>query len=311
MGIKSSRKETEWQQSFQQKARWVQATADTGNVKVTVAGPYSRISIFGRPVKLPGRALDHPVIPAPHESSGRRPAANKSVGEKPRSAQENRRRNLKRQGAAIMHLINQNFDPRTAQFVTLTTKNNSMLFSEIKAECQKLFKRLRKTVRGIKYLAVPERGDNEGWHVHLIIDRELPLTKQVAAAFKKNGVVRSSKACWEVQWRIGFVHQKKIDGGGNLGASIAKYMSKNAGNPDLIGHHSVWRSDNLEPPAELSGQAAVRYVRQLAKGDAIPINAYSCSGIDFIDTLDVFDFCHDRKAALFDKAWWKHKQMVA
>lgn len=311
MGIKSSRKETEWQQSFQQKARWVQATADTGNVKIIVAGPYSRISIFGRPVKLPGRALGHLAIPAPHESSGRRPAANKSVGVKPRSAQENRRRNLKRQGATIMHLINQNFDPRKAQFVTLTTKNNAMLFSEIKAECQKLFKRLRKTVRGIKYLAVPERGDNEGWHVHLIIDRELPLTKQVAAAFKKNGVVRSSKACWEVQWRIGFVHQKKIDGGGNLGASIAKYMSKNAVNPDLVGHHSVWRSDNLEVPTELTGQAAVRFVQQLAKSNDTPINAYSCSGIDFIDTLDVFDFCHDRKAALFDKAWWKHKQMVA
>ena len=90
--------------------------------------------------------------------------------------------------------------------------------------------------------------------MHLLLDRELPLARSVAQSYIDSGVIRSAFGSWESLWKLGLFHQKRLNQGGNLGASIAAYMMKNAGDPDLVGHHTVLKSDNLEPPTEIIGQ---------------------------------------------------------
>lgn len=204
-------------------------------------------------------------------------------------------------------LINANFDPRIAAFVTVTFENPESDFEVAKIEFQKLFRRLNKNVKGVKYLAVPEQHENGGWHVHLLLDRELPLTTDAAAKFVKAGTIKGKGGSWQRLWKLGQVHQKTLDGGGNMGASLAVYLQKNSDNITLAGHHGIWRSDNLQQPRELTGQDAVDRARQLADSTEHPIYSFTIQDIDYIGTLDVFEFCHDPQAALLNKAWWRMK----
>ena len=318
--------EIKWQRSFQQKVNWVTVTNTKANVKVIVAGAYSIVKFYGRSVLLPGSVASSSVSRPGRMGPDTEVAEDKVMpgsqlalddyreprGLKPRTAPQNRYRHVKRNLGQMMLLINHNFDPHTARFVTLTFRQKATTYVFVKQECQKFFKRLRKNVPGIQYLAMPDRHEDGSWHVHLIIDRELPMTKELAAPFINAGVIRGKKGSWEGLWTLGQTNQQDLDKGGNLGNAVSRYMMKNAGDKELAGSHTFWRSDNLKQPVKLEGQEAARFVRELADANELPVYSYACENVnEYVGSMNVFEFCHDRKATLHDKAWWWIRQTAA
>ncbi len=325
----SANRQQQLKQEFQQKAAYAFANERRSNVKAFIAGPYAVVKVFGKSVSLPGvsptasalyAATRHqePSCSSDTEelsaSSTKKRAA--SVGAHassslPRTHEENRRRHVKRKQAELQLLIHQNFLPGESVFVTLTFRECQPEIGVVIHECQNLFKRVKSHVPDVKFIAIPERHENGSWHVHLILDRELPRTKTVAKAYIDSGVIRSAFGSWEKLWKLGLVHQKRLDQGGNLGASIAKYITKNAGDPDLAGHHTAWRSDNLEPPTEIIGQDAVDLMHSFVSSDLAPSYGYHCESCGFIETMDVFEFCLDPAAAMLNRAWWRINSAAA
>jgi hypothetical protein len=315
----STNKQQQWKQDFQQRAAYAFATNKRSNVKAFIAGPYVVVKLFGKSVALPGIS---PTVSSSQRGRSRQEAPwhtemEESLGgsgssffskgassSAPRTPEENRRRNIKRKQTDLQLLIHQNFSPSTAVFATLTFGQSCRDIRKVIRECQKLFKRIRRHIPGVKYVAIPERHDNGGWHVHLVLDRELPLTRSLAQSYIDSGSITSKSGSWENLWAIGFVHQKRLDQGGNLGASIAAYVMKNATDKDLARHHTVWKSDNLEQPTEICGQDAVDLLHSFVSGDLAPSYGYHCEKCRFVQTMDVYEFCLDPQAALLNKAWW-------
>ena len=329
MSRPSASKQQQWKQEFQQKAAYAFANDRRSNVKAFIAGPYVVLKFYGKSVPLPGvsSSASSMHVTASHQEtsceSGTEESLCASPKERssfagahasstiPRTPEENRRRNVKRKQADLQLLINQNFLPSTAVFATITFQQQQRDIAVVIRECQKLFKRLRRHVPDVRYVGVPERHENGGWHVHLIIDRELPLTRAVAQAYIDSGSIRSVFGCWEKLWKFGIVHQKRLDQGGNLGASISVYVTKNATAEDLAGRHTISRSDNLEPPTEIIGQDAVNLLHSFVSSDLSPSYGYHCEHCGFIETMDVFEFCSDPAAAMLNKAWWRINSAAA
>ena len=321
MAKQPSTKEQSWLASFRQQAKWAHVTDTKSTVKIIEAGPYCEVKFYGRPVLLPtnrptaiesSNSVGSPdnadrSEAASASSNGRTGQQNRRSGSdsSPRTPEQNHYRHVKRSQARLKLLVNANFDPRTAVFVTLSFKVKQFRLADVKRLWGKLAKRLRKNVDGVKYLALPEMHEDGSWHIHVVLDRQLPLNPQAMAPYVAAGKIKGKGGTWESLWKLGQVHCKKLDAGGNLGASIAAYLLKNAHVPDLARCHGVWRSDNLAPPVELTGQAALARLRELESSALWPVHSYSVSDIDFIGSLSVYEFCTDPKAALLYKAWWK------
>ena len=319
MSRPSTNKKQEWKRDFQRRSEYAFANNYRSNVKIFIAGPYVIVKIFGKSVSLPG------VSPTAYslQRGARRQGASEEAGASgysfsstgasspaPRTPEENRRRNTKRKQTELQLLIHQNFSPHTAAFATLTFGQSCWDICCVIRECQKLFKRIRRHVPDVKYIAVPERHAKGGWHVHLLLDRELPLTRSVAQPYIESGGITSKSGSWENLWKLGFVHQKRLDAGGNLGASISAYVMKNAVDADLARHHTVWKSDNLKPPTEICGRDAVELMHSFINSDLTPIYGYHCENCGFIETMDVYEFCLDTQAALLNKAWGKIREVA-
>ena len=329
MSRPSTSKQQQWKQEFQQKAAYAFANDRRSNVKAFIAGPYVVIKVFGKSVPLPGvsSSASSMHVTASHQEtsceSGTEESLCASPKERssfagahasstiPRTPEENRRRNVKRKQADLQLLIHQNFLPCSAVFATITFRQQQRDIGVVIRECQKLFQRLRRHVPAVKYIAVPERHENGCLHVHLLLDRELPLSKVVAQPYLDSGSIQSASGSWEKLWKLGNIHQKRLDQGGNLGASISVYVTKNATAEDLAGRHTIWRSDNLEPPTEIIGQDAVNLLHSFVSSDLSPSYGYHCEHCGFIETMDVFEFCSDPAAAMLNKAWWRINSAAA
>ena len=328
MSRPSANKQQQWKQEFQQKAACAFANDRRSNVKAFSAGFYVVIKVFGKSVPLPGVASASSIsATACHQATSYESEAEESPcsssrerfssfgapasSTQRRTPEENRRRNVKRKQAELQLLIHQNFSPCTAVFATITFQQRQLDISVVIRECQKLFKRLRRHVPNVRYIAVPERHENGAWHVHLLLDRELPLTKAVAQPYIDSGSIQSASGSWEKLWKLGIVHQKRLDQGGNLGASIAAYVTKNSIDEALAGHHTAWKSDNLEPPVEIIGQDAVDLLHSFAVSDLAPSYGYHCENCGFVEIMDVYEFCLDPAAAMLNKAWWRLNSVAA
>ena len=313
-------KQQQWKQDFQHKAAYAFATNNRSNVKAFIAGPYVVVKVFGKSVALPGVSTtasssqsgrsrqDIPWHTDRVAGAGTSDSSFFSTGKSsvaPRTPEENRRRNIKRKQTDLQLLINQNFSPSTAVFATLTFGQSNRDICLVIRECQKLFKRIRRHVPDVKYIAVPERHEKGDWHVHLLLDRELPLTRSLAQSYIDSGSIKSKSGSWEKLWSLGHVHQKRLNQGGNMGASIAAYVIKNATDKELTRHHTVWKSDNLEQPTEICGQDAVDLLHSFVSGDLTPSYGYHCENCGFTETMDVYEFCLDPAAAMLNKAWWR------
>ena len=324
MSRPSANKQQQLKQEFQQKAAYAFATANRSNVKAFIAGPYVVLKFYGKSVPLPGVSpAASPVVAASRHqdtscSSDAEERLTSSTKERasstgahasatlPRTPEENRHRHVNRKQKDLQLMINQNFSPSTAVFATVTFRQQQRDIDVVIRECQKLFQRLRRHVPDVKYIAVPERHENGGWHVHILLDRELPLTKAVAQSYFNFGSIRSASGSWEKLWKLGFVHQKRLDQGGNLGASIAAYVMKNATDEELVGHHTVWKSGNIELPTEVCGQDAVDLFHSFVSDDLVPSYGYHCTfSSGYMESMDVFEFCLDPAAAMLNKAWWR------
>ena len=327
MAKQPSTKEQSWLASFRQQAKWAQVTDSKSNVKIIEAGPYCEVKFFGRPVLLPtnrptaiesSNSVGSPdnadrSEAASASSNGRPGQQNRRSGSDslPRTPEQNHYRHVKRSQSRLKILINTNFDPRTAVFVTLSFREKQFRVADVKRLWGKMAKRLRKNVDGVKYLALPEMHEDGSWHIHVVLDRQLPLNTQTMAPYVAAGVIKGKGGTWESLWKLGQVHCKKLDAGGNLGASIAAYLLKNARVPELSRCHGVWRSDNLASPVELTGLAALSRLRELESSSLWPINGYFCNEIRYIGSMAVYEFCTDPVAALLNKAWWKSNAPAA
>ena len=328
MSKPSASKQQQWKQEFQQKAAYAFADDRRSNVKAFSAGPYVVIKVFGKSVPLPGVTSASSISAAAcHQATSYESEAEESSCSSPRerfssfgapssstqrrTPEENRRRNVKRKQAELQLLIHQNFSPCNAVLATITFQQRQLDISVVIRECQKLFKRLRRHVPNVRYIAVPERHEHGGWHVHLLLDRELPLSKVVAQPYLDSGSIQSASGSWEKLWKLGIVHQQRLDRGGNLGASIAAYVTKNATDEELAGHHTIWKSDNLEPPTEIIGRDAVALLHSFAISDLAPNYGYHCENCGFVETMDVFEFCTNPAAAMLNKAWWRLNSAAA
>ena len=327
MSMSHEFKQLQWKRKFQQRVQYAVSSSNRSNVKAILAGHYAVVKIFGKTVPLPGVS---PLMSCSHSVSSNN-SNNKSMAygdaaidrntatpkesipqsKIPRTAEENRRRYAKRKQTKIQLLVNHNFSPATAVLVTLTFDDCQQSIDYVVKQGQLLFKRLKSHVPGVKYIAVPERHESGGWHIHLILDRELPLRKKLAKPYVDKGKIKSKSGSWESLWKLGIVHQKRLNQGGTLGASIAGYVMKNAAETDMNGHHTEWKSDNLEKPVEINGQDAVDLLHSFVSEDLTPCYGYHCDNCGHIETMDVFEFCLDPEAAMLNKAWWRFKKRAA
>ena len=329
MSRPSTSKQQQWKQEFQKKAAYAFANDRRSNVKAFIAGPYVVIKVFGKSVPLPGvsSSASSMYVATSRQEINCELETEESLCSSPRGSyssvsahasstqrrtpEENRRRNVKRKQADLQLLIHQNFLPCSAVFATVTFRQQQRDIRVVIRECQKLFHRLRDHVPDVKRIAVPERHENGGWHVHLLLDRELPLRKAVAKPYIDSGSIQSVSGSWEKLWKLGIVHQQRLDRGGNLGASIAAYVMKNATDEELAGHHTVWKSDNLEPPTEIIGQDAVDLLHSLAISDLAPSFGYHCENCGFVESMDVYEFCLDPAAAMLNRVCWRINSAAA
>ena len=325
----SCQKQQQWQRDFQQQLQSVRVTSVRSNVKAFIAGHYVIIKFFGKTVPLPGVAptacanlsrstwqdIDDDADceeRANYSSySSRQNEVSYNSSSAPRTPEENRRRHAKRKQVDLQLLIHTNFTPERAVFATLTYQEPQRNVDTVIGDCQKFFKRLMRHVPQVKYVAVPERHENGGWHVHILLDRELPLTRDTAQSYIDDGSINTASGAWQQLWKHGFVHQKRLNQGGNLGASIAGYVLKNSHDPDLVGHHTVWKSKRLEPPMEIYGWDAMDLSNSLSNSNLAPSYSYHCEGCAFVETLDVFEFCLDPEAERLNRAWWRIKNSAA
>lgn len=307
---------TNWAEEFSEHVRTAMATQEKSNVRVVLAGPYSVTKFYKRPVNLPGNGpktklmamSQNTIQPVRSSLTEHSPLTHDSAKTTaPRTPEQNQRRYASKRTNKMSSLIDHNFDPRTAQLVTLTFEKKQEQFQQVKKSCQAFFKRLVKNVPGVKYMAVPEQHADQSWHVHLIVDRELPLTAEKARWFIDQGVIKGKKGSWEFLWKLGHVNQKSLDNGGKLGVSIARYITKSWKTKEMKGSHKSWQSRNLDQPTTIYGQEAVDYVRSLDAVGEKPLYGYCCNQLKYVESLTVFEFCHDREAALVDKQWKKPK----
>lgn len=187
--------------------------------------------------------------------------------------EENRRLTAFRNKNKLRRLVNENFDPRDAKFITLTFSDHPEILTK-KAEryhfkhfdsnldirdpkqtneAFKLFrKRLHKKFGAFEYLAVIEFQDekrNGVVHYHMIAN--LPYIDH--------------RELTEDYWGQGFTLITRIDHVDNIGLYMAKYMGKNMEDMRLTGIKKYNCSKGLKQPTVINGFEAERIETELHK----------------------------------------------
>lgn len=302
---------TDWA-AIQEILAGMRATPDKSNFKVIICSPFVEVELYGNMVALPRASRSYCSEQATDEVNS---SGNDFDGEwlsmlgldddeeeaPPRYTPEQGR--MLRASANEKHLrrlINRNFSPATAQFVTLTTRQRCDDFTVFRKWCSTFKRKLRRNVPGIKFVGVPGVHEDGAFHLHLLTDRTLPLNKAESEPYIRSGVIRSAKGSWQAMWCWGGVHSKPVDGGGNLGASISRYLKENASQLPASYAHTFYRSDNLAPYQEIRDTTGIEYVYKNIVADGLsPIYGYYCDAVDYIREFYHIEYCVDPEAALY------------
>ena len=145
---------------------------------------------------------------------------------------------LRRTKSRIVRLVDSNPDLKT--FVTLTFKENISDLREANLIFKSFIKRLKRKVKDLKYLAVPEFQKRGAVHYHVLVNFEME-NKKLADI-----------------WNQGFVMINKIKHVNRIGAYVAKYISKDLFDLRYFGMRKILSSRNLAKPIILIIRSEIR-----------------------------------------------------
>lgn len=137
----------------------------------------------------------------------------------------------------VIDLVNVNFPPTTSKFATFTHAENVTDLDESHAKYKRFVQRLRRRYADFKYLTVTEFQKRGAAHYHML--STLPYIPE--------------KELREL-WGQGFIKINAVDHVDNVGAYIAKYMTKAEADPRMIGRKSYMTSKNLEKPRVITDE---------------------------------------------------------
>jgi hypothetical protein len=145
---------------------------------------------------------------------------------------------LRRTRSKIVRLIDCNPDLNT--FLTLTFKDNVCDLKKANLVFNKFIKRLKRQVKGLKYLAVPEFQKRGAVHYHVLVNFEME-NKRLADI-----------------WDQGFVMINKVKHVNRIGAYVAKYISKDLFDLRYFGMRKILSSRNLAKPIVVIIRSEIR-----------------------------------------------------
>ncbi len=156
---------------------------------------------------------------------------------------------LRRTKSRIVRLVNSN--PDLSTFVTLTFRDNVFDLREANLIFKSFIKRLKRQVKGLKYLAVPEfqkdvdfygrvKENGGSVHYHMLVNFEM-----------------ENKKLYDI-WDQGFVMINKIRFLNRAGHYIAKYISKDLFDLRYFGMRKILSSRNLVKPIVIIIRSEIR-----------------------------------------------------
>lgn len=204
---------------------------------------------------------------------------------------EKQKRYRKRQRERDLRLvINQNFDARTAQMLTVTFAKR-LPFDESQLHFGRLLQELQRKYQNMKYVSVIEPHEEGGYHMHMVINQPLARNVLEAQVYKKDGRIKSKKAILPNLWPHGLYHMKPLNKGGNLGGCLAPYFTKRTNRVELW-HKPYWRSSrNLEGYDILRGAEILEFIKKYRLGQAIQeCYSYSCFEVEYVQSVRHYEF---------------------
>jgi hypothetical protein len=288
---------------FSKAQEYINVNAFGSNIVVRIAGDYREIDVLGRNVPLPGVVKQmksrnsKTVIDQSFDDDELLISGQTCIDTTPRSSSSANSEMLQRHRTKVKIrelrlLLNQNFDPNQAQLVTATFNDRNIEFQDAANCFQKFRKELQRKAPGTKYLSVIEPDERAGFHLHMVIDKKLPLTPFEANEYIKDGTIKSRAGALTALWTHGNIHQKPLNGGGNLGATLGRYLSKKAKSPEMRFKYSINKSSNLTPYSTLRGIDALEFIQQgIIETNLNEIYSYTCTGLEHIDYLHHYEFC--------------------
>lgn len=296
---------------FSEANKFINVNSFGSNVVLRWGGSYFEIDILGRNVPLPG------VRKQIREKSARNNSEcfldndtdndlvlqdldivqTKETFPNQQEKLQRYRSKLKRRELRL--LINQNFNPVAAQLVTATFDDCDIEYTVAIEHFKRFRQELQRKVKDIHYLSVVEPGEKRGYHLHMVTDRKLPQTPFEAKDYIANGVIKSRAGALTSLWPHGDIHQKTLDGGGNLGASLSRYLTKKAHCSEMKFRHSINKSSNLAPYVTMRGDDALGFIERFVTAKGISeFYSYTCENLEHIDYMHHYEFSLDPEKML-------------
>ena len=204
---------------------------------------------------------------------------------------EKQKRYRKRQRERDLRLvINQNFDPKLAQMLTVTFAE-AMPFEQSERHFGRLLQELQRKYQNMKYVAVIEPHKSAGYHMHTVVNQPLARNVFDAHAYMRAGIIKSKRASLPYLWPNGIYHLKPLNGGGNLGGCLAPYFSKRLDCSDLW-HKPYWRgSQTLEWYEILRGEEILGLIEKYRLGwELRECYSYACFDLEHIQSVRHYEF---------------------
>lgn len=191
-------------------------------------------------------------------------------------------------------LVQNNFNPSTSLFITLTFQDNDQFDVNSVDDCNKRFtrfidKQLRKEYgKSFKYIATIEFQDKHGRgavHYHMLVDMQ-----------RKNPYIDQEKLT--KLWSYGSnVKVKKVESTKHAAVYVGKYMRKGLIDSRLIGKKKYWSSRGLIHPIEQYGTNVEQLLEFLSTVPSDKIEKYSESSY-----LSEYHGCEIQHSRLFISA---------
>lgn len=196
----------------------------------------------------------------------------------------------RQRGRDLRLVINQNFDSRSAQMLTVTFSRR-LPFEESQLHFGRLLQELQRKYQNMKYVSVIEPHKEEGYHMHMVINQPLARNVLEAQVYMKAGCIKSKKAILPNLWPHGIYHMKPLNKGGNVGGCLAPYFTKRTNRFELW-HKPYWRSSrNLEGYDIIRGEEILDFIEKYRLGWTIQeCYSYSCFDVEYVQSVRHYEF---------------------
>lgn len=199
----------------------------TVSSKFVISGKFVESYNYGNPYKV-GK-------PRPRYKPQNAPVLNRKL--KTGIIRTSRADNVLRTKKALKRMVNSN--PDLNKFLTLTFAENQKDWKIANGEFRKFIKRCSRKYKNFKYIAVPEFQKRGAIHFHLVCNINYLSIQQL------DGL--------RILWRNGWIDLKRIDKLENVGAYMAKYMTKQNCDSRFFHKKKFFRSLRLMLPQIIQG----------------------------------------------------------